>query len=231
MRTLSETDNEYNCDISAPCFKYLSAEETMLISASKTQVLFKKGENLTKQGAFASYVLFVIEGIAKQFVEDDGQRNYNLQLVTAGTFVGLSSVFTKNTFDYTTTALSDTRVFLIENAAIANVGKTNALFAYNIIQRYCKQNASLFQTIRNLVHKQMNGRMADTLLYLLPENFGGLDVTALLSRKDIADFAGISTESAVKILKTFEKESLISLDEKSVKVLNKLALEAISKNG
>jgi CRP/FNR family transcriptional regulator len=53
----------------------------------------------------------------------------------------------------------------------------------------------------------------------------------LLSRKDIADFAGISTESAVKILKTFEKESLISLDEKSVKVLNKPALEAISKNG
>ncbi len=231
MKTISETDQDYNCDISAPCFRVLSPEETMLISASKTQVLFHKGENLTKQGAFASYVLFVTEGFAKQFVEGDGQRNYNLKIVQSGSFVGLSSVFTKNTFEYTTTALTDTRVFLVENAAIANVGKSNAQFSYNIIQRYCNQNASLFQTIRHLMYKQMNGRLADALLYLSPENFGGTDITALLSRKDIADFAGISTESAVKILKTFEKEGTIRLDEKSITILNHKSLEEISRKG
>ncbi len=40
------------------------------------------------------------------------------------------------------------------------------MFGFNIIKRYCEQNADLFKTVRNLMYKQMNGRLADTLLYI-----------------------------------------------------------------
>jgi len=53
----------------------------------------------------------------------------------------------------------------------------------------------------------------------------------LLSRKDIADFAGISTESAVKLLKSFEKDGLIELNEKDIQVVNQNGLLEISKKG
>ncbi len=57
----------------------------------------------------------------------------------------------------------------------------------------------------------MNGRLAYTLLYLGSENFNGESIFTHLSRKDIADFAGISTESTVKLLKIFEKDSGLDL--------------------
>jgi CRP-like cAMP-binding protein len=231
VETISETDKDFICDIQAPCFQLLSPTEVELIRSSKTQVLFRKGENLTKQGAFASYVLFVMDGFVKQYVEGDGNHNYNLSIVQTGEFLGLSSVFTKETFAYSTVALVDTRVFLIDKEAIAKVLKQNGSFAFGIIRRYSESNAGLYESIRNLMYKQMNGRIADALLYLASEEFSGQDIFKYLSRKDIGDFAGLSTESTVKLLKSFEKDGIIRLEEKNIIILDKTALLEISKKG
>jgi CRP/FNR family transcriptional regulator len=231
MKTITETDKEFICDIQAPCFQMLSPDEVELVRASKTQVLFRKGDNLTKQGAFASYVLFVIDGLAKQYIEGDGARSFNLRIVRSGEFVGLSAVFGKNTFNYSSVAITDCRAFLVEKDTIAKVIKQNGMFGFNIIKRYCDQNANLFETLNTVIYKQMNGRMADTLLYIdgLKKDFP--EIFQLLSRKDIADFAGVSTESAVKLLKNFEKDGLIGLNEKDIIIVNESALGEISKRG
>jgi CRP-like cAMP-binding protein len=166
MKTIVDTDQEFICDIQAPCFQMLSADEVKLVSASKTQVFFRKGDHLTKQGAFASYVLFVINGLARQYLEGDQGRNYNL-----------------------------------------------------------------FGTIHNLVYKQMNGRMADTLLYLEGLKSEYIDIFQLLNRKDIADFSGITTESALKLLKSFEKDGLIRLHEKDITITDPSKLLELSRKG
>jgi CRP/FNR family transcriptional regulator len=231
MKPILETDKEFICDIDAPCFQMLSPEEADLVRASRTQVLFRKGDNLTKQGAFASYALFVIKGLAKQYIEGDGTKNYNLRIIQPGEFVGLSAVFTKNTFNYSSVAITDCQVFLVEKIAIAAVIQQNGEFGFNMIRRYCGQNANLFDTLRTVLFKQMNGRIADTLLYIDSLKAANHDIFQLLSRKDIADFAGISTESAVKLLKSFEKDGLIELNEKDIVLLNYLELQEISRKG
>ena len=231
MKPILETDKEFICEIQAPCFQLLSPEEADLVRASKTQVLFRKGDNLTKQGAFASYALFVIKGLAKQYIEGDNSKNHNLRIIQPGEFLGLSAVFTKNTFNYSSVAITECQVFLVEKDAIVSVVQQNGQFGFNMIQRYCGQNANLFDTLRTVLYKQMNGRMADTLLYLDSLKFQYPDIFQLLSRKDIADFAGISTESAVKLLKSFEKDGLIELHEKDIVLVNYAELQEISKKG
>jgi CRP/FNR family transcriptional regulator len=231
MKTILETDRDFICDIKAPCFQMLSTEEVEVVRASKTQVLFRKDDNLTKQGAFASYVLFIIDGFAKQYLEGDGVKNYNLRIIKPGEFVGLSAVFSENTFNYSSVALTDCQVFLVEKDAIAKVVKQNGKFGFNIIKRYCEQNTNLINTVRNLMYKQMNGRIADALLYIDSLKKEKAEIFQLLSRKDIADFAGISTESAVKLLKKFEKDGLIGLKEKDLKILKYDALLEISRLG
>lgn len=231
MKTILETDKEYICDIHAPCFQMLTSRELELVRASKTQVLFRKGDSLTKQGTFASYILFVINGICKQYIEGYGSKSFNMRIVQPGEFVGLSAVFTKNIFNYSTVALTDCYAFLIEKDVIAKVIQKNGLFGLNIIKRYCEQNSNLFSTLQTVLYKQMNGRISETLLYLNSIRESHPDIFLLLSRKDIADFAAISTESAVKLLKSFEKDGLIELQDKDVIIRDKKALEDISKRG
>ena len=231
MKPILETDQDFICEIQAPCFQMLSHEEADLVRASKTQVLFRKGDHLTKQGAFASYALFVINGLARQYIEGDGSKSFNLRIIKPGEFVGLSAVFTKNTFNYSSVALTDCQVFLVERSTIATLAKQNGQFGFSMIKRYCEQNANLFDTLRNMMYKQMNGRIADTLLYIDGLKTENPEVFQLLSRKDMADFAGISTESAVKLLKSFEKDGLIELHEKDIVIINHTELLEISKKG
>jgi CRP-like cAMP-binding protein len=105
------------------------------------------------------------------------------------------------------------------------------MFGFNIIKRYFEQNTNLINTVLNLMYKQMNGRMADSLLYIDSLKNEKAEIFQLLSRKDLADFAGISTESAVKLLKTFEKDGLIKLQEKDIRIIKHNALLEISRKG
>jgi CRP-like cAMP-binding protein len=231
MKTIFQTDKDFICDITAPCFQNLLPDEADMIRSTKTQVLFRKGDTITKQGAFASYVLFIIKGYAKQYLEGNDGKSYNLSILLPGEFIGLSAVFNENIFSYSSTAITDCQVCLVEKETIAKLIRSNGSFGFNIIKRYCQQNSGLLTTISGLVYKQMNGRLADVLLYIDSLKTEDISVFQLLSRKDLAEFAGISMESAVKLLKNFEKDGLIELHEKDIKIMNYDLLIEISKKG
>lgn len=231
MKTIIQTDSDFICDIQAPCFQTLSSEEAELVRSSKTQILFRKGDNLTKQGAFTSYTLFLIKGLAKQYIEGEGNKSYNLRIIRPGEFVGLSAIFQNNTFNYSSVALTDCQVFLVEKEAINRVCYQNGVFATHIARRYFEQNSDLYEKLTTVLYKQMNGRMADTLLYIDSLKVDNHEIFQLLSRKDLADFAATSTESAVKLLKSFEKDGLIALEEKDIHLLNYEALREINRWG
>jgi CRP-like cAMP-binding protein len=231
MKTYSAIDDCVLGGLSAPCFGKLLPEEMELVKESKIQVQFRRGESLTKQGAFASSVLFVVEGLVRQYIVGDTNRDFNLRIIQSGQFIGLSAAFSKHTYDYSTVALKDTLACLIEKDAIAGLIKGNGDFAYGLINRYYENDSSLYDTIRSMMYKQMHGRLADVLLYLSPMRYNDESIFSVLSRKEIADFAGLSTESTVKLLKGFEKDGLIRLVDKDIEVLDSKELIEISKRG
>lgn len=231
MKALTETDKEYICEIQAPCFQDLSLEEIALIRAGKTQILFHRGENLTKQGVFASSVLFIISGYARLFIEGNNGRNLNLAVLVPGDFAGISSIFGQNKFPFSITALCDTQALLIESSILEKILRQNSSFAYHISIRNHSFDNLMRETLYSLAFLQMNGRVASVLLNLDGLVKEGHDVFPLLSRKDIAEFAGLSTESTVKILKSFEKDGLIQLREKSLTILKPENLKEISRLG
>jgi len=231
MKTITETDSDFICDIQAPCFQMLSKEEADLVRNSKTQVLFRKGDTLTKQGAFASYILFLISGVVKQYIEGSDNRSFNLRIVQAGDFIGLSSVFSKSVYTYSTTALTDCQVMLIGKESLSGIIQGNGAFSYHLIQRFFTQNADLHEVLQDQQFKQMHGRLASSLLYLNALKSTLPNIFQLMTRKDLADFAGISTESTVKLLKSFEKEGLVELQEKDIVIHDIDHLKEIQKRG
>lgn len=231
MNTLHISDDDYQCDLQAPCFQALSTNEVNLIKSSRTLVQFRTGDNITKQGSFASYILFVISGVAIQYVESDGGKNYNLRIIRPGEFVGLSSVFSMRTFDYSSRTLIDSQAILIEKHAIANIIRQNGAFALDLFTRYAEKNAMLYTTLQSVMYKQINGRLAKALLDIHQHKADIPEIFQLLSRKDLAEFAGISTESAVKLLKNFQKDGLIALEGKDISLVKQDELEDVFKRG
>jgi CRP/FNR family transcriptional regulator len=77
----------------------------------------------------------------------------------------------------------------------------------------------------------MRGKLASALCYLSSQEFLYEKIFESLTRPDIADFAGITQESAVKFLKEFEREKLLKLEGKDIVIKDRTKLQLISKTG
>jgi CRP/FNR family transcriptional regulator len=227
----SESTNCLDCKSSAKCFKKLIPSELEFINQNKTQIFYRKGENICKQGAFASYVLYISEGLVKLYLESPHNKNINLKILKTSEFIGLSSIYGDNIYNYSTIALKDSVVCLIEKDSFRKILTDNGHFASDIIKWYCENEKQLFNKIQSMGNKQMHGRLADTLLYLNDDSFAHLNLFSLLSRKDIADFAGLSTESTVRLLTEWKNDNIIDITGKEIKILKLKLLKEISRRG
>ncbi|GAB1373591.1 hypothetical protein MASR1M46_04720 [Bacteroidales bacterium] len=73
--------------------------------------------------------------------------------------------------------------------------------------------------------------MAETLLYLDSLREPHPDIFQLLSRRDIAEFAAVSVESAVKLLKSFERDGMIELSEREITITDRASVVQLSLRG
>lgn len=231
MRNYQETVNCIACKNSSKCFQKLIPSELEFINQNKTRVFYRKGENICKQGAYNSYVMYLSDGLAKIYLETPNKKNINIKLLTASEFLGLSSLFEDKVFNYSATALRDSIVCLIEKNSFKKLINNNGLFASELIGRYCRNEVFSYDRIRSLMSKQMYGRLADVLLYLSGDLFKEDDVFACISRKDISEFAGLSVESTVRLLNEFKKEGIIQTDGKKIVICDFESLKKISMAG
>lgn len=215
------TGNTDNCRLE----DYLNLDE------QKTKVSYLKGENIFKQGAFAPYVIYIMEGLVKVYLQTGFDKQINIGIAKPGDFLAFSSIFGEPVHTYSTQALTNAEICMIEKESLKEVLIQNPTLAMEITSKNYRNEKHLLEIIKNVSYKQMRGKLASSLLYLSQDEFIKEEVFQYLTRQDIADFASISTESAIKFLKEFEKEKIIKLKGKDIVITDRAKLENISKNG
>jgi CRP/FNR family transcriptional regulator len=219
-------------DLSAPeCFTELFPAELMQLEGKRTQLLYQKGENLIKQGAFATHVIYVIDGLVKLYLQTGLNRQINIRLAHKGDFLAFPALFGEDYYNYSAVAVKDTTVSMIDREALQGLLRENTAFAMRITTKNLRHEAFLLEIIRNLSYKQMRGKLASALLYLSQPEFMEEDVFQYLTRQDIGDFASIPAESAIKFLKELEKEGILKLEGKDIVIRDQRRLEEISRKG
>ncbi len=197
----------------------------------KTRVDYLKGENIFKQGAFAPYVIYVVKGLVKVYLQTGFEKQINISISKPGDFLAFSSIFGETVHTYSTQALTNAEICMIEKENLKQILMDNPEFALKITSKNYRNEKLLLEIIKNVSYKQMRGKLASSLLYLSQDDFLNENIFQFLTRQDIADFASISTESAIKFLKEFEKEGMVKLSGKNIEILDITKLNSISKNG
>jgi len=222
------------CVVSTPhtnCFESLSEEEKALLESNKRDVTFKKGEIIAKQGSFASHVVFLKKGLVKVYLEGD-QKDLILKIVTDDHFVTLSSVFEGNdTFIYSVAPYIDSVATLISVDVFKQLIRNNAKFATQIINLLNANTAQIYGRFYCLTRKQSHGRVADIIMCLSENIFMAHKFKLSISRNDLADLTGLSSESVIRILKEFKDSGIIETQNKSIEILNYDRLRDISLYG
>lgn len=208
-----------------------TSTEKAFLEHKKKQLLYSKGENIFKQGAFAHHVIYVLSGLIKVYIQTGYNRQVNVRIARSGEFLAFSSVFGEDVYAYSSVAIKESMVCMIDKNGLRELLMKNNEFAMQITASNYKTEQHLYNVIASMSYSQMRGKMASALLYLSSESFVDEGIFQYLTRQDMADFATISTESAIKFLKEFEKDRIIQLSGKDVLVLDREKLEDIARKG
>lgn len=209
------------------CFEALTDKQKILLEKKQVTLEFKKGEIIAKQGSFASHVIFLCEGLLKVYLEH-GNEVLILKIISPGNLIGLSSLSeSEDVFQYSTAAYHHSIVNLIDINTFKLLIRENGHFASKVINILSENSNQINNRFFCLTHRQSYGRLADLLLCLSKRVFKSNEFDLDLTRKELAELAGMSTENVIRILKKFQEEELITLKGKRFELSNINALHRI----
>jgi CRP/FNR family transcriptional regulator, polysaccharide utilization system transcription regulator len=224
----------YNCDICL--FKFISCQymepaEFEKLRKASAQLRFKKGEAILKQGARATHLAFLQKGIVKFFYEDERGKNLILTITKSPSLIGGANVFNESMNLFSIQAVEDCEVCMIDLAMLKEIAMENNRFLMKLLEMITGMFKDSILNFINLAHKQVNGRIADVILYLSGSVYRSQQFTLTLTRKELSEFAGCSTENVIHTLSRFHREGILNVKGKSIEITDYERLQKISKVG
>lgn len=223
-----------SCTISSShckCFEKLTVDERKLLEDNSVIIKYKKKEIICKQGTFVSHVMYMESGLAKVFL-DNGANTLVLKIIPDGNLIGLASVSEEsNTYHYSAMAYVDSEVRQVDMKTFRYLLHQNPHFAKDVIDILSSNSVQIYGRFFCLTHKQAYGRLADILICLSDRIFKNAEFELPLSRKDLAELSGMSSETVIRMLKKFHDEGLIFMAGKNFKLIDYNRLKRISETG
>jgi len=210
--------------------KALNKEELSTIAASKTKKIIKKGDVIFEEGDNVNGIFCVRDGIAKLTKLSANGKDHIVKLVKKGELLGQRSMISDEPVNLTAVALEDMNVCFIPKPEVMGFFDKNNQFSMNVMKSICHDLKDADDIMVNLAQKHVKQRLAIMLLYL-NETFGIDDDNTLkisLSRDELSSLIGTATESCIRLLSEFNKENLIELIGKKIKLKDIVKLKKIA---
>lgn len=219
-----------SCPFNPKVIRNLDQRSLDELNTNHISVNFNKGDSIIKQGTFSTNVAYLRSGLVKVHI---GGPSYEqiVKIKKAPTFLGLPTAFGDKINQYSVSALSDAEVCFIDFSVFKNLLHNNPKFAYEIIIELSRYELESFRKCADRTQKQSRGNIAGVLLDFSEIIFESDTYACPISQSEIGDLVDASRESVSRIMSEFNKEGLISVDGRNIKILNKKSLEMISKKG
>jgi len=211
------------------CLQILTEDQKKEMVQHKTDLEFNAGEIIIKRGIDSNNILYVTEGLVKLEITN-GNKTATLAMVRPHSFIGIVCCFAFDKFDFTATALENTKVTLIEMSIFQKFIKNNGEFALNLIKHMSGVANGIFHKITNFSQKNIEGALSLILLEF-EEIYSSPKFKLPVNRKELANILGYSKESVINTLSKFNKEGIIKVCDKEIEILNHKKIQQISRIG
>lgn len=219
------------CCLKQDIFSLLTNEEMRIIDQNRHEVNFRTGETIFKQGAALTHIACITRGFGKIYIEGYNNKNLILKIFKNNEFIGGPGMYTDFMLHYTVSALTDVSTCFIDARIFYQTVKSNSAFAIQMLGHINRMSIHNFHKFVNLTQKHMHGRIADAIFYLADRIHESDDFETPISRQDLADMTAMTKESAIRILKDLKDNQTMSVEGNHFRILNRVALEKISRTG
>ena len=177
------------CAIRSKAVQTLTKKELEIHQDSCAEIKLIPGEKIIKEGLLSTHVAYLKTGLAKIHKKGIKGTDQILKIVKPGSYIGIQTVLTDKTHQYSASAIEESLVCYIGIFTFKELIMRNSAFARELILYLCQDELRYFNRFVNVYQKQINGRMADTILFFADEVKEAHEFTMPLSRTDIAAFS------------------------------------------
>jgi CRP/FNR family transcriptional regulator len=192
------------------------------INAIKICSTIKKGETIFREGSYASGVFCINTGKIKLSMFGDEGKEQIVRMAKPGDIIGYKALLSGDRYSATASALEDCNVCFIPREIFLLILQKDASLSFEMMKLLSNELKKAEEKITHLAQKPVRERVAETILFL-KETYGvdaENNVNVTLSREEIANLVGTATETAIRLLSEFNKDHIIELSGKKIKILN-----------
>jgi CRP-like cAMP-binding protein len=195
------------------------------------EVVFRKGEIINHEGEKIINFKYLKSGLVKLYRRTPGGDEQVITITRPFEFVSNMSIFSEERYQYSVSALEDSVVCTVDLNFIKELFLRNGSFAMGLLTKISMINDKIIRQTLDIRQKNLIGRVAFVLLYFTNEIYNSRVFDLPVSRKEIADYIGMSTANVIRTLSDFKKEGIIRIFGKTIEVVDLQRLEVISRRG
>ncbi len=219
------------CELKSLFFENVSEVKIEEICTQKKEIEYNVGDIIVESGEPILDFLYLKSGLVKLFRIDSQGNEQIFTFAKPFDFVSLLNVFVDTTYNYSVIALEPSVTCNINYSELKSLVVNNGAFALSIIKKLSRVSDKIIQESLEIKQRNLKGRVAYMLLFfadvIYQDNYFSLPV----SRKEIANYIGMSTENVIRALSEFRKEEILGIFGKHIDIMDKERLMKISELG
>jgi len=220
-----------HCDFRDVVFANLSEDDIQELCNHKEEHSYRKGEIIIHQGEKISYFKYLKSGLVKVYRKTSDDDEQIITITKPFEFVSSMAIFEAEKYNFSVSALEDTVVCVVNLDYIKSLLINNGRFAIGLLTKIAGINDKIIRQCLDIRQRNLTGRVAYVLLYFAKEIYSSHLFDLPVSRKEIADYIGMSTANVIRTLSDFRNDGIIKVFGKTIEITDIGRLELLSSRG
>ena len=189
---------------------------------------FKAGEVVYHEGTQPQSVYVVCTGKVKDYKSSRSGQQLITRIESPGDLLGQIALLAKEgPYTSTSEALEPSIVSMVDEKTFLDFLARFPRASHALMRELAKDVRRGENTARDIAFKPARGRLADALLRMMVAR-KPCPVVAGLKRRDLAEMAGLTIETCVRLLRDFENRGILRKKDKDLLVLNEGQLRSLA---
>lgn len=202
-----------------------------LVCDGRVEKAYHAGETIIKEGTIIRDFTYLKSGLVKLFRSDPSGKEQIITIARPMDYVSLLSVFSDEYYNYSVTALEDSVTCNLKMDDIRAMINENGKLAMNLLGKMSRVADTIILETLEIRKKHLRGRVAHLLIYFASNVFYAEEFELPLTRKEMAEYVGMTTENVIRTLSEFRRDGILKIYGKTIQIVNMESLKSIAEFG
>ncbi len=219
------------CELRSAFFESFREDEVESFCRNKQETFHHRGDFIFREGDEVVSFSYLKSGLLKLFKTLPNGKDQIITIAGPFDFVSLLGVFTISHQTYSVSALEDSVICHIDIKEVKHILRNNRLFSLNLMERLGMLSNKIIQESMEIRRRHSHGKVAYILLKMSRELYMNPTFDLPVSRREIAEYIGMTTENVIRTLSEFRKDKIIRINGREIEIMDMESLDRISSFG